>query len=154
MLHYTNDCNMQKAKTSTLPVSTEIMKIRFAAMYELLLPACSSQVNSWWSYKLWQWVLFLSWVTVWPNFCCHKWRLKPLQLGGSISVQLYSESSFQQSNSDGVRWTQAYTVISFVRFQPDQVQRWKITQWLSLGVNFHQNVWFRALFTNKEVKEI
>lgn len=154
MLYYTNDCNMQKAKTSTLPVSTEIMKIQFAAIYELLLPACSSQVNSWWSYKLWQWVLFLSWVTVWPNFCCHKWRLKPLQLGGSISVQLNPELSFQQSNNDAVRWTQAHTVISFVRFQPVQVQRWKMIQWFSLGVNFHWNVWFRASFTNKEVKEI
>lgn len=30
---------MQKAKTSVLPVSTEMMKTQCAAMYELLLPA-------------------------------------------------------------------------------------------------------------------
>jgi len=112
---------MQKAKTSILPVSTEMMKTQFAAMYELLLAACSSQVNSWWSYKLWQWILFLSWVALWANFCCHKLRLKPLQLDGFISVQLKSEFSFQNSNNH-VRWKKAYMVISVAEFQPVQVQ--------------------------------
>lgn len=154
ILYYTNDCNMHKSKTSILPISTEMMKTQFAAMYKLLLPACSSQLKSWWSYKLWQWILFLSWVTLWANFCCHKLRLKPLQLDGSISIQVKSEFSFQKPNNDGVIWTKAYVVISDARFQPVQVQRWKITQWLSLKVNLRHYVWFRTLFVNKEVKEI
>lgn len=80
-------------------------------------------------------ILFLSWVTLWYHFCCHKWRLKPLQLDGSISVQLKSDFSFQKSHNVGVRWERAYMVVSVAQFQPAQVQRWKVTQWLSLGVN-------------------
>lgn len=45
-------------------------------------------------------------------------------------------------------------VFSVARFQPVQVQRWKVTQWFSLRVNLHQDVQFRILFANKEVKEI
>lgn len=145
---------MQKAKTNILPVSTEIMKTQFTAMYKLFLPASSSQVNSWWSYQLWQWILFLSRITPWANFCCHKLRLKALELDGSISVQLKSEFFFQKSNYYDVRWKKAYILISVEWFQPVQVQSWKLTQWLSLGVNLHQDVQFRALFVKKEVKEI